>query len=554
MKVAVYNQWWATAGGGEKFAGGIAQELAVEHDVTLLTHEELDLDALGERLQLDLGRVAQRGIDLGAPAVTEASEDYDLLVNASYHSIAPNAARHGLYVVHFPNPPVEEPPGWKREAKRVLRPLVAMPGVEVSMVRGFHPEELIAGHRAQWTTGSATVEVRLPAGTVRDVHVRLGRFLGAGLPPVPVTLSVDGRRAATLLLRPVTSRFERPVLDVTLTAEGHDDGTPVRIRIDSDVHVPAEVFGTNDDRRLGVPVVGAQVGDRLKARLRRRYPSLTRGPVGFDWVRTYDRVVSNSQYTRDWVRRWWEVDTAVLNPPVTLQTPGEKAPIILHVGRFFAAREGHSKKQLELVKAFRALVERGHAPGWELHLVGGCSAADRPYLDKVLAEAEDLPLVLHIDAPGAELRDLYGRASIYWHATGLGEDDRAVPDRFEHFGITTVEAMSAGAVPVVIAKAGQLEVVEHGVSGYHFDSLAQLVRFTEQLVGDDDRRTAMAGAARERAAGYGMVPFGERVRDLVRALADDPIETEAEPVAAPPTGRRGPDAGASPVPEPPLEP
>jgi hypothetical protein len=31
----------------------------------------------------------------------------------------------------------------------------------------------------------------------------------------------------------------------------------------------------------------------------------------------------------------------------------------------------------------------------------------------------------------------------------LGEDPERHPDRFEHFGITTVEAMSAGAVPVV---------------------------------------------------------------------------------------------------------
>ncbi len=58
--------------------------------------------------------------------------------------------------------------------------------------------------------------------------------------------------------------------------------------------------------------------------------------------------------------------------------------------------------------------------------------------------------MFHVDAPGAELADLYARASIFWHAAGLGEDAEDDPNRMEHFGISIVEAMSAGAVPVVL--------------------------------------------------------------------------------------------------------
>ena len=37
MKVAVYDRFWPTAGGGEKFAAGIAAALAGDHDVHLLS-------------------------------------------------------------------------------------------------------------------------------------------------------------------------------------------------------------------------------------------------------------------------------------------------------------------------------------------------------------------------------------------------------------------------------------------------------------------------------------------------------------------------------------
>jgi glycosyltransferase involved in cell wall biosynthesis len=233
-----------------------------------------------------------------------------------------------------------------------------------------------------------------------------------------------------------------------------------------------------------------------------------------EWLRSYDLVVSNSEYTRLFVQRWWEVDDGLLNPPVTVQPRGDKAPIILSVGRFFDAEGGHSKKQLEMVRAFRSLLDRG-LEGWELHLVGGCGPADRVYLERVRHAAAGLPVVLHVDAPGAELRDLYSRASIYWHATGLGEDPVRHPDRFEHFGITTVEAMSAGAVPIVIGHAGQLEVVDHGVNGFHWYTLDELTAHTRRVIDDDALRARLGDAAADKAQHYAMPAFSELVHHFV---------------------------------------
>jgi hypothetical protein len=42
VKVAVYDRYWPTGGGGEKFAAGIAAALAPEHQVELLAHAPVD--------------------------------------------------------------------------------------------------------------------------------------------------------------------------------------------------------------------------------------------------------------------------------------------------------------------------------------------------------------------------------------------------------------------------------------------------------------------------------------------------------------------------------
>jgi glycosyltransferase involved in cell wall biosynthesis len=152
--------------------------------------------------------------------------------------------------------------------------------------------------------------------------------------------------------------------------------------------------------------------------------------------------------------------------------------------------------------------------------VGGCAPADRGYLDAVRTAAGDLPVVLHVDASGGELDRLYREAAVYWHAAGMGEDEDAHPDRMEHFGITTVEAMSAGAVPVAFAAAGPLEAFRDGVEGFHVRSGRQFADATERLLLEPHGRDRMAAAAAERARSFGMEAFADRLRACVADVVD----------------------------------
>jgi glycosyltransferase involved in cell wall biosynthesis len=519
VKVAVYDRYWSTGGGGEKFAAGVAAALAADHDVRLLAHEDVDLAWLGERLHLDLSGVGVDVVDddLG---VTRASAAYDLFVNASYLSWDANRARRGMFIVHFPGPRPDRPEQARRWIAGRAHGVLTTDGVSVALGERFYTPESTRLHGIRWTGGDAELVVSARDGGRVPVTVLLGRYLPPAAAPREVTAEVDGVTVGRAVVDVPTSRRDRRrSVALTFTVEVPAGGS-VRVDLRCPSWVPAEVGIGTDRRPLGVPVIGVHAGGGWRAGVARTVPVLagqTGAPVHLD---SYDRLVANSRYTQHWIERLWHRPSGLLYPPVSMTARGDKAPVILSVGRFFLPGTGHNKKQLEMVGAFRRLVERGHADGWEYHLVGGCAPEHRPYLEQIREAAEGLPVVLHADATGAELAELYGRASIFWHAAGLGEDPERHPDRFEHFGITTVEAMSAGAVPVVIDAAGQVEIVEHGVSGYRFADLDELVAHTERLIGDDPWRATLSAAAERRAHDFAWDAFVARVGAEVAALED----------------------------------
>ena len=187
-------------------------------------------------------------------------------------------------------------------------------------------------------------------------------------------------------------------------------------------------------------------------------------------VMGYDKVVVNSQFTKENYEKEackYYIDippVVVVSPPVemieNIGKPNDGVIRVLNVGRFIAG--GHCKKQKELVTAYnklhKDLMKQNIKSKFTLMGSLGAGEQDRNYLEQVRQLA----------GPGVEIilngtRELiikkYQESDFYWHGTGIGENVDDKPEVFEHFGITPVEAISAGCKPIVWKDGGPQEVL-----------------------------------------------------------------------------------------------
>lgn len=252
------------------------------------------------------------------------------------------------------------------------------------------------------------------------------------------------------------------------------------------------------------------------------FPDTKRGM--YFYANRYDYMVSNGSYTSEWIKRRWKISpTRMIHPPVDMYSTDacleHKERIILSVARF---EKTGSKKQLEMVRAFVNMVNKRSdiKDKWKFVMVGA-SFPENPYLKKVKEYVDGLSLTnieIKVDLSFEEVKRFYERATIFWHACGLGEKD---PHLIEHFGMTTVEAMQNYVVPVVIDGGGQKEIVEHGISGFRFKSLDELESYTLMLMENEVMRKEMALRAYERSHLFDLKVFKDKVEGLFAEIEEE---------------------------------
>jgi glycosyltransferase involved in cell wall biosynthesis len=232
---------------------------------------------------------------------------------------------------------------------------------------------------------------------------------------------------------------------------------------------------------------------------------------------SYKTIAANSQYTAKWIkRRWLRSSEVVYSACPYMGPPSAKEKIILNVARFSANRKGHHKRQESLLNAFRQLVDEGLCD-WKLYLVGhvGPTKEDGAFVEWLRNAALNYPI--HI-CPGIEfneLQRLYQKSSIYWHATGLGTFH---PGRQEHFGISIVEAMSAGVVPVVINKGGPREIIKPGINGYLWNSLSELKALSMDLIKEPRSLQKYSATAATDSRTFHVSEFLDRMDQIIERI------------------------------------
>jgi glycosyltransferase involved in cell wall biosynthesis len=253
-------------------------------------------------------------------------------------------------------------------------------------------------------------------------------------------------------------------------------------------------------RAAGKPVISV-VGAYDAANI----PEINFGHMGHPWKRYVVRsicgastvLVCNSEYARATVEQNIRPRAPIRVIPHGVQFPPlgqpEREPLVLTVGQI--RRVNLARKGLEVFAQAAALV-----PEARFVIVGEIMDGSADYL-RAMGPAN---LEIRDEVPQAELEDLYARASVYVQASV-----------HESFGLTVVESMAAGDVPVVSRRGSLPEVA--GPDAIFVDetdpkSVADGIRQGLQMTGK--ARRVIATYARER------FPLENRRRSLIDLVAE----------------------------------
>lgn len=283
--------------------------------------------------------------------------------------------------------------------------------------------------------------------------------------------------------------------------------------------------------RVGPPAGAA--GRRLAARTARYGLFINSVPGAFFpsfagkswlWVRAlprarprfleYYRLLANSRFTKEAIRREWGLGAELLPPPVDRRglDPLAKERLLLSVGTFGSKRA--PKNELALIRLFSRLRRGGALAGWSYHLAGA-SEGGPGWLARLRREAAGAPVFLHPAPSFSELRKLYGKASLLWHACGALADPRKNSRAQEHFGAALVEAMAAGCLPLAFRAAGPSETIRHGRTGWLYGSIEELAGLT--LRAADRPLGRLRSRARLRSREFSTAAFLKRASRLLES-------------------------------------
>ena len=239
-------------------------------------------------------------------------------------------------------------------------------------------------------------------------------------------------------------------------------------------------------------------------------PNLFQKIINLIKLSLFKDIIVNSKFTQARVKQIYLKNSKLLYPPIDITnfTPAKiKQNIILSVGRFDNLL--NAKRQDILIEAFKKLYKGNNLSNWKLVLAGSSLEGEstNSYLSHLKFISKRFPIDFVINQPFNTIKKLFSVSKIYWHAAGFGVNEKTDPQSTEHFGMTVVESMAAGLVPIVINKGGLKEIVSQDFDGFLWEKIDQLVSKTQLLIGHPKKFIHMSQNARNTSKKYSTQNF-----------------------------------------------
>lgn len=228
-------------------------------------------------------------------------------------------------------------------------------------------------------------------------------------------------------------------------------------------------------------------------------------------------IVCNSNFTAKFSKKIFPKNVEVLYPPVDVSkfhSSDKKENVILSVGRFDNIL--NAKKQEILIQAFKKLYPKLDS-NWKLVLAGGSMVSEKEntYLNFLKKESVNFPIDIVVNPSFEELKNIYANSKIYWHAAGYKVNENKHPEYTEHFGMTIVEAMASGLVPIVIKKGGIPEIIKNNNNGYLWEKIEELVSHTLFLIKNPEKLEELKKEAQKQSCLYSKENFEKKFLSII---------------------------------------
>ena len=230
----------------------------------------------------------------------------------------------------------------------------------------------------------------------------------------------------------------------------------------------------------------------------------------FNSLKNKPVVLTNSVYSQRAMEDYLDVKANVVYPPVDTQKyshgcfGSRRRNIVLTISRFV-----ENKALSELLSVAK------DAPQASFVVLGAATAkSDYETAERLRSEAEKMGISdrvsLIVNAGENEKIKLFSQAKIYLHTM-----------RYEHFGISIVEAMAGGLVPVVHRSGGPwLDILKEteGEVGYSYSNNQEAATIISQLLKNESELERLSKRAIERAKAFDSSQFGSSMIRIVEGI------------------------------------
>jgi len=222
-------------------------------------------------------------------------------------------------------------------------------------------------------------------------------------------------------------------------------------------------------------------------------------------------ILTNSIFSKKAIRKYTGKNAIIVYPPVDVETFSYAAKsdmrenLVVSCGRY--SPEKNYESILEVAEKLKDKPIRFIIVG---SLSGRTSREYYKKLEKIrrAKKLKNVELLKNLDLSG--LLELYGKAKIYLHAM-----------RDEHFGISVVEAMAAGLVPVVHRSGGPWEDIikaQQGKHGFSYLTTKEAAKTIEDLIENEHVRKEIVSRNMRYAYVFSSESYKKKILSIIEKL------------------------------------